>query len=117
MSKNDPFSIPAFPARTSRIHDAKISRGDHRTFALIDGFVYLLGVTNWSLDLSESHRINDSDRRAWARLAGFKTEDLRKMVKDRRDRSLEKRKADDLKERIDALTKQGYVVTKRGRKK
>ncbi len=117
MNKNDPFNIPAFPARTTRIHDAKISRGDHRTFALVDGFVYQLGVTHRSLDLSESHRINDSDRRAWARLAGFKATDLRKMVKDRRDRSLAKRKADDLKGRIEALTKQGYVVTKRGRKK
>ncbi len=117
MSKNDPFNVPPFPARTSRIHDAKISRGDHRSFALVDGFVYQLGVNHWALDLSESHRINDSDRRAWARLAGFKTDDLRKMVKDRRDRSLAKQKADDLKSQIEALTEQGYTVTKRGRKK
>lgn len=115
---NNPTRIPSWPRPPGETR-GKVAAGDNLTFFRPDGnpVVYMIGSRMGPISLNRGYRINETDRRAWRRLAGWKATDLRATLKAEKDRMEAQRVEYGVAGAKALLAKHGYKVTKPRAKK
>lgn len=109
---NDPFKIPTWP-ESPGAHPVTLARGKYMTFAALNGVVYCASTRVRQSSLARSSYVHDSDRRAWARLAGVPITKVREMCRKEREREAAEAVEDRHTAYRKALEASGYRVTKR----
>lgn len=108
---NDPFKIPTWPVSPGA-HPVTLARGKYRVFVALAGVVYCVSTRARQTSLA-SGSVHDSDRRAWACLAGVPITKVREMCRKEREREAAEYAKDELAQHREALEAAGYRVTKR----